>query len=89
MTDQDKRNKAVYAKELQANPLMNEIFLALKYKYLSKLTKITKGKHYEKRLADVHDSLQNLQRLEAYIERCVADGKVVEEKERRKLFSKR
>lgn len=89
MNDQDKRNRAVYARELQANPFLSEIFITLKAKYLQKLTAIKKGKSYEKELCDVHDSLQNLQRLEAFIDRCVADGKIVDEKERRGLFNKR
>lgn len=86
--EQEATNNAVHAKALRDNPLLNQVFVALKAGYVEKLTKIKKGKHYEAQLKDVHDSLQNLMRIEGYIQKCIDDGKVVEERQRKRLFSK-
>lgn len=84
MTDQDKINRAIQAKELKNNPLLNEAFTALKAGYFEKLTKVKKRFRYERELKQIHESMQNLIRLEAYIDRCIAEARVVEEKEKRK-----
>lgn len=84
MSDQEKKNKAIQANQLKENPLLNEIFVSLKASYLEKLTKVKKGRHYEDELKDIHDSLQNLIRIEAYIDRCITSGRVVDIEQKRK-----
>ena len=86
--EQQDINNALYAKQLRDNPLMQSMFTYLKASYVDKLTKIRKGKHYEAQLADVHDSLQNLARIEGYIQRCIDAGSIVEDKQKKRLFSK-
>lgn len=78
--EQEIRNAAEYARQLKENPLLASMFTYLKASYVEKLTKIKKGKHYEAQLTDVHDSLQNLMRIEGYIQKCINDGKVLEAK---------
>lgn len=57
----------------------------LKALYFDKLTKVKKSSQndYLGELADIHDSMQNLIRIEAYIEKCIAAGKVVRNKDLR------
>jgi hypothetical protein len=86
--EQQQINDAVYAKQLRDNPLMQSMFVYLKAGYVDKLTKIKKGRHYEAQLKDIHDSLQNLARIEGYFQKCIDDGKVVQDKQKKRLFSK-
>ena len=86
--EQQDLNNAKYAKDLRDNPLMQAMFTYLKASYVDKLTKIKKGPHYEAQLTDVHDSLQNLARIEGYIQKCINDGRIVEEKQVRKQSNK-
>jgi hypothetical protein len=87
--EQAKTNNAAAAKELQDNAFFSQMMVVLKGSYIEKLTRIKKGKHYEAQLKDVHDSLQNLSRIEGYIEKCIIDGRFVEEKRNKlKLFNK-
>lgn len=57
----------------------------LKALYFDKLTKVKKSSqdNYLGELADIHDSMQNLIRIEAYIDKCISAGKVVRNKEQR------
>ena len=86
MNDQDKINRAKYAEELKNNPLLAEAFTALKAGYFEKLTKVKKRFRYERELKQIHESMQNLIRLENYIDRCIAEARVVEEKAKRKAL---
>lgn len=70
-------NKAKWAEDLKANPLLNEVFTALKAGYFEKLIKVSKGDGYEDQLKDIHESMQNLTRIENYITRCINNSKVV------------
>tara|TARA_R110002074_G_scaffold121968_1_gene256512 strand:- start:29160 stop:29378 length:219 start_codon:yes stop_codon:yes gene_type:complete len=62
---------------LRSNPLLAEVFTALKAGYFDKLTKIKKGDGYQAELVEIHESMQNLTRIEAYIDRCIGDAKVI------------
>lgn len=75
--NQAKIAKGKHAEALRSNPLLNEIFTALKAGYFEKLTKVSKGEGYLEELASIHESMQNLTRIEAYIDRCIGDAKVV------------
>lgn len=75
--NQQKINKAKFAEELKANPLLNEVFTALKAGYVDKLVKVKKGEGYQEQLVSVHESMQNLLLIEAYIDRCIGEAKVV------------
>lgn len=75
--NQEKITKGKQAQELRSNPLLIEVFTALKAGYFDKLIKIKKGDDYERELKDVHESMQNLLRIEAYIDRCISGSKVV------------
>lgn len=90
MSDREQQdlNNAKYAKDLRDNPLMQSMFTYLKASYIEKLTKVKKGKHYEAQLKDIHDSLQNLARIEGYIAKCINDGKIVEDKQSKRGFNK-
>ena len=77
MKNQQKINKGQQAQALKENPLLAEVFTALKAGYFDKLTKVKKGDRYEAELTDIHESMQNLIRIEAYIDRCIGDAKVV------------
>jgi hypothetical protein len=74
---QDKITKGKQAQELLSNPLFNEIFTAIKAGYFEKLINIKKGDDYARDLKDVHESMQNLRMIEAYIDRCISSEKVV------------
>jgi glycyl-tRNA synthetase beta subunit len=50
------------------------------------LEAIKKDRHYEVRLKDAHDTLQNLGRLETVIDRFFDTGKVVIDQQKRKAF---
>jgi hypothetical protein len=76
-SNQRKINKGQQAQALRDNPLLTEVFTALKAGYFDKLTKVKKGERYEEELKDIHESMQNLIRMEAYIDRCIGDAKVV------------
>jgi hypothetical protein len=75
--NQEKITKGNQAQELRSNPFLSEVFTALKAGYFDKLIKIKKGDDYERELKDVHESMQNLLRIEAYIDRCISGSKVV------------
>lgn len=81
MTTQDKNqqalNRAKQAQELQDNPLLREVFITLQGMYFDKLVKLKKSEGYESELKDIHESMQNLNKIEAYIDRCVKHGKVI------------
>lgn len=62
---------------MRSNPLLAEVFTALKAGYFDKLTKVKKGSEYQAELIDIHESMQNLMRIEAYIDRCIGDAKVI------------
>ena len=72
-----KINKGQQAQALRDNQLLVEVFTALKAGYFDKLTKVKKGERYEEELKDIHESMQNLIRIEAYIDRCIDGAKVV------------
>jgi hypothetical protein len=78
--EQEQINDAEDAKRLKENPFFNKMLVTLKAGYVEKLTKIKKGKHYEAELKDVHDSLQNLMRIEGFIEKTISDGRIVMDK---------
>ena len=86
--EQNAINRMTDAKSLANSPLLNEIFVALEAGYVDKLSKVKKGRGYLDELAEIHDSLQNLKRMQGYIQDCINKGKVVEEKQRKRLFSK-
>lgn len=69
-----------WANELKRNPLLNEVFTALKAGYFDKMTKVKKSEGYESQLKDIHESMQNLIRLEAYIDKCIAQGRVLQKR---------
>ena len=82
--EQSELNNAKHAKDLRDNPLMQSMFSYLKASYIDKLTRVKKGRHYEAELKDIHDSLQNLARIEGYIEKCISSGRIIEERRSRK-----
>lgn len=87
--EQAQVNDAVYAKALKENPFFQKLMITLKAQNFERIGKIRKGKDYEKELKDEHDTLQNLMRIENTIEKAIADGKITEEKrKRRSLLSK-
>lgn len=86
--EQEQMNDAADAKRIAENPFFNKMIVSLKAGYVEKLTKIKKGRHYEAELKDVHDSLQNLMRIEGVLARSIADGKIVEDKRNKRGFSK-
>ena len=95
MSDQDKAdreqtqlNDAKYAKAVRDNPFYQKMIVTLRAQNIERIGKIRKGKHYEAQLKDEHDTLQNLQRLANVIEHALNDGKIVEDKQRKRLFSK-
>ena len=75
--NQNKITKGQQAEALRSNPLLAEVFTALKAGYFDKLTKVNKGDGYLEELANIHESMQNLTRIEAYIDRCIGEAKVV------------
>lgn len=62
---------------MQINPLLAEVFTALKAGYFDQLTQVKKGDGYQEKLANIHESMQNLIRIEAYIDRCIGAAKVI------------
>lgn len=80
MTPQQKLDRMHHANQLKANPVLAEVFTYLKAGYFEKLAKVKKGRGYEEDLKDIHESMQNLIRIENYIDRCVAEGKAVQAK---------
>lgn len=82
-------NRAADAKAIRGNQFFNEIMVALKAGYVEKLTSIKKGRHYEAELKDVHDSLQNLMRIEGYISKCISDGNIAQDKKSKRELLKR
>ena len=87
-TDAAKLQKAELARQILENPLYQEGFTAIRAAYIEALSNIKKGRHYEMQLKDIHDSLQNLNRIEHVMESYYKAGKVVLNK-KRKLFSDR
>lgn len=73
------------AQALKENLLFREIMTELKAMYFEKLTKVKKDSsdNYLLELSDIHDSMQNLTRIESYIDRCIVAGKVVRNKGQR------
>lgn len=86
--EQEALNMAKHAKDLRDNPLMEAMFLQLRSGYMEKFTKIKKDANYVQELKDVHDSFQNLIRIEGYMQKCIADGKVVEDRQFRRNNAK-
>lgn len=76
-SNQIKINKGQQAEALRSNPLLAEVFTALKAGYFDKLSKVKKGDGYQSELVDIHESMQNLMRIEAYIDRCIGEAKVI------------
>lgn len=70
-------NRAAHAQALRDNPFFAEIFTALKAGYFDKLTKVKKGDGYEQELVSIHESMSNLTIIEAYIDRCIGEAKVI------------
>lgn len=73
-----------WAEELKRNPLLNEAFTYIKAGHFEKLTKVKKRFRYERELKRIHDDMQALIRLENYIESVISQGKVVEDKKKRR-----
>ena len=79
--EQEALNMAVHARELKDNPFMEAMFLSLRSSYVEKFTKIKKDANYVQDLKDVHDSLQNLARIEGFMIKCINDGKIIKDRQ--------
>ena len=77
-------NLAEHAKALRDNPFFQRMMLEMKAGYVDKLTKIKKGPWYERKLKDVHDSLQNLAMIEGLMLKAINDGKIAEGKRKQR-----
>ena len=86
--EQEQINDALFAAQVRDNPFWQKMMLTLRAQNIERIGKIRKGKHYEAQLKDEHDTLQNLQRLENMISKALDDGKIVKDKQQRRLFSK-
>ena len=83
MNDNEKVSRAELARQIKDNPLYREAFTAVRAAMVESLGKIKKGRGYEEDLKRVHDTLQNLDRVESVIDRYFDDGKVVQHKRSR------
>lgn len=93
MIDQDKADRAEqkirfgdHARQVKENPVYVSAWQVRRGQLVQELTELKKGKHYEAQLKDIHDSLQNLDRLEAQINRYYDTGKM-EVSKRNRLFN--
>ena len=86
--EQESINMAANAKALKDNPLMEAMFLHLRSGYVDKFTQIKKGEGYEQELKDVHDSMQNLIRIEGFMQKCISDGKIVQDRQNKRNAAK-
>lgn len=91
MSDQDRKDRdqaklvlAELARQVKENEAYQRAWMTIRGSLVQEMTVLKKGKHYEAKLKDIHDSLQNLDRLESTINRYYETGKVVAAK--RKSF---
>ena len=83
---QEKINRAALAKQVKENPVYQAALMEIRASIYRSLEAIKKDRHYEIRLKDAHDTLQNLGRLETVIDRFFDIGKVVIDQQKRKAF---
>lgn len=83
MNDQDKINRAKYADDLKRNPLLQEALTAMKAACFEEFRSTKKRWRFERKLKETWETMKAMERFERYIDRCVAEGKVVEEKKQR------
>ena len=83
MKDQDQldreENKIRFgesARQIKENQVYISAWTIRRGQLIQALTTLEKGKNYEAKLKDIHDSLQNLDRLESIIDRYYETGKM-------------
>lgn len=93
MIDQDKADREqqkIRFGELARQVLENNAYISAwalrRGQLVQELTVLKKGKHYEAKLKDIHDSLQNLDALEIMIKKYYDTGKM-EVSKRNRLFN--
>ena len=94
MSDQDQRDREEQkvrfgesARQVKENQAYMQAWAIIRGSLVQELTVLKKGKHYEAKLKDIHDSLQNLDRLESTINRFYETGKHITGK-RKGLFNR-
>jgi hypothetical protein len=94
MSDQDKLDRdeqkvrfGEMARQVKENTAYQSAWAVRRGELVQELVVLKKGKHYEAKLKDIHDSLQNLDRLEAQINRYYETGKK-EVSKRKGLFNR-
>ena len=94
MSDQDRLDREEQkvrfgeaARQVKENQAYLQAWAVIRGSLVQELTVLKKGKHYEAKLKDLHDSLQNLDRLESQINRFYEAGKLVVSK-RKGLFNR-
>ena len=94
MSDQDKLDReeqkvrfGELARQVKENGAYVSAWQVRRGQLVDELAKLKKGFRYEKKLKDIHDSLQNLDKLEAQIDQYYKTGKMVVSK-RKGLFNR-
>jgi len=82
MSDQDQRDREEQkirfgesARQVKENEVYQRAWGTVRSSLYQELRDIKKGRHYEAKLKDIHDSLQNLDKLEQVINRFYESGK--------------
>ena len=68
------------ARQVKENQAYLAAWATIRGSLVQQLSTLKKGRHYEKELKDIHDSLQNLDRLEVTINRYYETGKLTVKK---------
>jgi len=76
MNKNEKLQRAELARQIKDNPLYNEALMQIRSAYVRALSNVKKCEGYENDLMQIHDSLQNLDRLERVIDGYFDSGKV-------------
>lgn len=83
MTNQEVINRSELARQILDNPVHQQAFTQVRAALFESLGKVKKGRGYEQELKDIHDTMQNLDRLERIIKSAYTDGKVILDKKNR------
>jgi len=78
MNKNEKLQRAELARQIKDNPLYNEALMQIRSAYVRALSNVKKCEGYENDLMQIHDSLQNLDRLERVIDGYFDSGKVAD-----------
>ena len=94
MSDQDQRDREEQkvrfgesARQVKENQAYLQAWAVIRGSLYQELETLKKGFRYEKKLKDIHDSLQNLNKLESTINRFYETGKHITGK-RKGLFNR-